>query len=74
MDENKLPAFDLLETLVEFFNTNDMAEYDLPMAQFDVSLKKPTFLLAVDGALIEKHVQSRPAAVHLIGRAGQFLA
>ena len=54
MAENKLPEFEALEALVEFFDTHDMGEYDLPEAQFDVEIQKRTFLVSVDKALMKK--------------------
>ena len=30
MNENKLPEFESVDELVEFFDTHDMGEYDLP--------------------------------------------
>lgn len=54
MAENKLPEFESLEALVEFFDTHDMGEYDLPEAQFDVDIQKRTFLVSVDKALMKK--------------------
>ena len=54
MAENKLPEFESLEALVEFFDTHDMGEYDLPEVQFDVEIQKRTFLVSVDKALMKK--------------------
>ncbi|MGH9800966.1 MAG: CopG family antitoxin [Blastocatellia bacterium] len=54
MKENKLPEFGSIEKLVEFFDTHDMGEYDLPEVQFDVSTRKPMFLVSVDKDLMKK--------------------
>jgi len=55
MKENKLPEFESLEKLVEFFDTHDMGEYDLPEVHFDVTTrKKPMFLVSVDKELMKK--------------------
>lgn len=54
MNENKLPEFASIEELVEFFDTHDMGEYDLPVVRFDVDIQRRTFLLAVDKELMKK--------------------
>jgi predicted HicB family RNase H-like nuclease len=54
MAENKLPEFESIEELVEFFDTHDMGEYELPEAQFDVDIQKRTFLVSVDKELMKK--------------------
>ena len=48
-DSPKLPSFESLDELVEFFDTRDMGEYqDLPESHFDVELKRKTHLIAID--------------------------
>ena len=56
MEENKLPEFATTEELVEFFETNDMGNYpdQLTDADFEVDIKKRTFLLSVDRDLMKK--------------------
>lgn len=54
MEESRLPEFNSIDDLVEFFDTNDFGEYDLPDADFDVDIKKRTFLVAVDKSLMVK--------------------
>ena len=46
----KLPSFGSLDELVEFFDTNDMGEYEenLPEAHFEVDLRRKTHLVAID--------------------------
>lgn len=41
MKENELPEFGSLEELVEFFDTQDMGEYDLPEVHFDGKSNSP---------------------------------
>jgi CopG antitoxin of type II toxin-antitoxin system len=49
-NSQKLPSFTSLDELVEFFDTNDMGEYEesLPEAHFKVDLRKKTHLVAID--------------------------
>jgi hypothetical protein len=49
-DSQKLPSFTSLDELVEFFDTNDMGDYEesLPEANFDVDLRRKTHLVAID--------------------------
>jgi hypothetical protein len=56
MSENKLPKFETIEELAEFFDTHDMGEYfdELPEMHFDVDIKKRTFLLSVDEKLMKR--------------------
>ena len=56
MSESKLPEFETIEDLVEFFDNHDMGEYwdEMPEAQFDVNIQKRTFLVAVDGELMKR--------------------
>ena len=53
MSENKLPEFESTEQLVEFFDTHDMGEYDLPEVEFDVDIQRRTFLVPVDKKLMK---------------------
>jgi hypothetical protein len=53
MAENKarkLPEFDSLDELVEFFDARDLGEFeeDLPEARFDVKLQKRKYLVSID--------------------------
>jgi CopG antitoxin of type II toxin-antitoxin system len=49
----KLPKFESLDKLVEFFETNDTSEYwdEMPEVDFDISIKKRTHLVAIDEKL-----------------------
>lgn len=49
-NSEKLPSFTSLDELVEFFDANDMGEYEeaLPEAHFKVDLRKKTHLVAID--------------------------
>ena len=52
----KLPNFNSLDKLVEFFDTHDMGEYwdEMPEAQFEVDIKKRTHFFPLDAALAEQ--------------------
>lgn len=52
----KLPNFESLDKLVEFFETNDTSEYwdEMPEVDFDISIKKRTHLVAIDEKLANK--------------------
>jgi len=54
MPARKLPEFDSIGDLIEFFEAHDMGEYDLPEARFDVDIRNRTYLIAVDRALMKK--------------------
>ena len=55
MTENKtLPAFDSPEELADFFDANDMGDYELPEAEFEVDIQTREFLLPVDEVLMYK--------------------
>ncbi len=63
MSETKLPEFESVEELVEFFDTHDMGEYaeNMPEVQFDVDIQKRTFLVAVDKELMKKLAEAAKA-------------
>jgi hypothetical protein len=46
----RLPSLASLDELVKYFDTRDMGEYedDLPVAHFDVDLRRKTHLVAID--------------------------
>lgn len=59
MDENnsrQLPSFASLDELVEFFDAQDLGEYEesLPEAQFEVDIQRRTHLVAIDEELSSK--------------------
>jgi hypothetical protein len=54
MSENRLPEFESISELVEFFDTNDLGRYDLPEVEFDIHISKRTFLVEVDKELMKK--------------------
>ena len=56
MAENKLPTFDTLEELTEFFDANDMGDYwqTMPEVEFEITLAKKTRLVAIEEALAER--------------------
>lgn len=56
MNENRLPNFDSVEELIDFFDTHDMGKYmdAMPEVQFDVALKENTVLVEVDQELMKK--------------------
>ena len=49
-DSHRLPSFASLDELVEFFDTNDLGEYerDLSEVHLNVELKRKTHLVAID--------------------------
>ncbi|HYV07253.1 MAG TPA: CopG family antitoxin [Blastocatellia bacterium] len=49
----KLPKFESLDKLVEFFERNDTSKYwnEMPEVHFDISIKKKTYLVAIDDEL-----------------------
>jgi hypothetical protein len=74
MSGSKLPKFQSVEELVEFFDSHDLGEFwaDLPEAQFEVDLKRRTFLVAVDGRLMKKlarFAKTRNTSTHAIVNA-----
>jgi len=54
MSANKLPEFNSEIDLIDFFEKNDMGDYDLAEAHFDVNIQKRKFLVAVDQDLMKK--------------------
>jgi len=56
MSESKLPKFESVEKLVQFFERGDMGKFwdEMPEAKFDVNLKNRTFLISVDGTLMKR--------------------
>jgi hypothetical protein len=52
-DSKKLPSFASLDELVEFFDANDMGDYEeaLPEAHLEVDLQRKTHLVAIDEEL-----------------------
>ncbi|MGI8470278.1 MAG: CopG family antitoxin [Pyrinomonadaceae bacterium] len=53
MTENnskRLPKFESLDALVDFFDQNDLGDYleQMPEAKFEMDLKKRSYLVAVD--------------------------
>jgi len=57
MAENKfndLPKFENLDALVEFFDSNDMGDYELPEINFEVDLQRRTHLFALDEDLADQ--------------------
>jgi hypothetical protein len=71
-NSQKLPSFTSLDELVEFFDTNDMGEYEeaLPEARFEVNLRRKTHLVAIDeeinSRLTEIAEQERTPAESLV--------
>jgi len=54
-----LPHFSSLDELVEFFDTHDLGEYwdQLPEADFEVDIRRKTYLFALDPELAGKLTQ-----------------
>ena len=55
-NSNKLPKFDSLDALTDFFDENDLGKYaeQMPEANFEVDLKRRKFFVAIDEDLSEK--------------------
>ena len=58
MNENKLPEFESVDQLVDFFETHDMGMYELPEVEFDVDIQQHTFLVSVDKDLMKRLLQA----------------
>ncbi len=59
MTENKsFPAFDSTQELVDFFDSNDTGDFDLPEVEFEFAPQTREFLLPVDEALMLKIIHS----------------
>ena len=56
MAENKLPEFDSLEELTDFFDNNDMGDYwqTMPEVDFEIAIAKKTRLVAIEETLAER--------------------
>ena len=56
MAESKLPDFDSLKELADFFDANDMGDYwqTMPEVTFDVAVTRKTRLVAIEEALAER--------------------
>lgn len=57
MSENKkLPKFDSIDKLTEFFDENDLGDYldSMPETEFDVNLQKRSYFVEVDIELLGK--------------------
>lgn len=50
-NSHKLPALQTSNELVEFFDTHDLGQYDLPEVQFNVDVKQRKYLVTVDAKL-----------------------
>jgi hypothetical protein len=60
MAENKLPHFDSLQELAEFFDSSDMGKYweGMSEAHFDVAITKRTRLVAIEETLAKRVEQA----------------
>jgi translation initiation factor RLI1 len=62
MAENKtqqLPAFDSIDELVNFFDNHDFGDYleELPEVDFEIDLKRRTYVVTLDAELADKITQ-----------------
>jgi hypothetical protein len=59
MAENKLPEFDTIADLVDFFDTHDLGEYfdEMPEVPGEVNLKHSRGLVAIDLQLLKRLAQ-----------------
>jgi len=55
----KLPKFQSLDELVEFFDENDLGDYldEMPEAHFEVDLQRRVFLTALEPELARKLIE-----------------
>ncbi len=55
-EARKLPHFNSDQELVEFFDSQDMGEYEsaLPEVSFDIDLKRSHYLISVDGYVMSQ--------------------
>ena len=56
MSENKMPEFESVGELADFFDHNDMGEYfdEMPEVHFDVDIQRRSFLVPIDKQLMKK--------------------
>ena len=56
MSENKMPEFESVEELAEFFDNHDISEYmdEMPEVHFDVDIQRRSFLVSVDKQLMKR--------------------
>ncbi|NEO88589.1 MAG: hypothetical protein F6J87_30815, partial [Spirulina sp. SIO3F2] len=52
--EKLLPSFDSTQELVDFFDEQDLGEYDLPEVQFDVDIQQRQHFVAVNERLMDR--------------------
>lgn len=54
-----LTKFDSVQDLAEFFDTHDMGNYisQMPEAEFEVDIKKRSYLVAIDGEVMKQLVE-----------------
>ena len=52
----KLPKFETVHNLVEFFETDDTSEYweEMPEVLFDIDIKRRRHIVAIDGSLADR--------------------
>ena len=55
-ENKKMPKFESLNELVDFFDNNDLGEYidEMPKVDFEVNIKKRTHIFALDDELVSK--------------------
>lgn len=77
MPENKsekLPQFSSSQEIVDFFDTQDMGEYEsqMPEVDFEIDLKRIHYLVSVDGRLMSQLLevaQGQQVSVELLVNA-----
>ena len=55
-NQQKLPKFDSIDALTDFFDENDLGDYleNMPEVKFAVNLQKRSYFVAVDEELVSK--------------------
>ena len=52
--QKKLPEFESNQDVIDFFENNDLGEYELAETDFEVNLKRNHYLVSVDEDLMNK--------------------
>lgn len=59
--QNPLPSFSSTQKLVDFFDEQDLGDYDLPEVQFDVDIQRRQHFVAVNEQLMDRLVGAAKA-------------
>ncbi|MGB0564139.1 MAG: hypothetical protein ACPGVO_20410 [Spirulinaceae cyanobacterium] len=56
--QKSLPSFGFTQELVDFFDGQDLGDYDLPEVQFDVDIRQRQYFVTVNGQLMGRLVRT----------------